>query len=47
MFERSKELFMDRARQHARRNFLIRWGVGFLIAALEFPAICTLILELE
>jgi hypothetical protein len=48
MFETSKELlFIDRTRLQVGRNFLIRWGAGVVIAALEFQAICTLILELE
>ena len=49
MFETPKEslLFIDRTKAQQGRNFLVRWGVGVLIAALEFQAICTLILELE
>jgi hypothetical protein len=47
MFETSKEsFFIDRTRPQAPRNFPIRWGAGCIIAALEFQAICTLILEL-
>jgi hypothetical protein len=48
MFETSKEsFFIDRTSPQAARNFLIRWGAGCIIAALEFQAICTLILELD
>ena len=48
MFTTSKELFFtDRTGLWASRNFLIHWGAGFVIAALEFQAICTLILELD
>jgi hypothetical protein len=48
MFKTSKELFFtDRTGLRAARNFLVRWGAGCIIAAVEFQAICTLILELD
>ena len=43
MFKTCKELFST----GPRRNFLVRWGSALVIAALEFQAICSLILELD